>query len=323
MKKELNDMLGTRCPVIQAPMTWVTSAELAAAVCNAGGLGTLGPNAGQNTMTNSIIETGERLRREIQKLRRLTDKPFAVNLILWGDDLGSKETYGGACLKVILQEKIPVVITAGFTPDKELVDLLHNNGTFILHREPNIDLRSAKNAEASGVDALIAVGLDGGGHLSAYQIPTFTLVPLIADAVSIPVVAGGGIIDRRGVKAALALGAQGVYIGSRFVASVECPAHPLCKQVILEASDDSTTVLQDSLGLTVRVMKKTDQTVVKLGQPESSEASDTQLLINTGGIYEGMLKGDIQNGTVSISIASAMIKEIKTVKEIMAELWQG
>jgi enoyl-[acyl-carrier protein] reductase II len=320
MKTKLCDMLGISRPVIQSPMTWITSAELAAAVCNAGGLGTLGPNAGQNTLTTSTVETGERLRREIQKLRRLTDKPFAVNLVLMGDDLDSQDTFGGACLKVMVEEKVPVVITAGFTPDKRLVDLLHSNGTLLFHREPNIDTRNAKIAEAAGIDALIAVGFDGGGHLSAYGIPTFTLIPLIADAVSIPVIAGGGIMDGRGVKAALNLGAQGVYVGTRFIASVECPAHPVCKQAILDATDDATAVLQDSLGLTVRVAKKAEQSLIELGHPGNADATESEMLMNTGGIYEGMLLGDVHSGTLSFSIASAMIHEIKTVEEIMADL---
>ena len=319
-KTRICEMLGIEYPIIQAPMTWITSAELVAAVCNAGGMGTLGPNAGQRTVTNCIAETGERLRREIQKTRTLTDKPFAVNLILMGEDMSDRETFGGACLRVILEEKAPVVITAGFTPDKDLVARVHDNGTLFFHREPNIGADTARMVEASGVDALIAVGFDGGGHLSAFRIPTFSLIPLITEAVDIPVIAGGGIVNRRGVEAALALGAEGVYMGTRFIASEECPAHSTCKQTILEATDCATTVMEDSLGLLVRIMAKQGETVVSLGDGSAEQVSDSVLITNTGGIREGMLEGDLICGTISMSIASSIIRDIKPAGEIVREL---
>ncbi|MDF2671904.1 MAG: diguanylate cyclase [Clostridiales bacterium] len=320
----ISKMLGIKYPIIQAPMTWVTSAELVSEVCNAGGIGTLGPNAGQNTVTNSIVETGERLRREIHKVRSLTDKPFGVNLIMMGDDLNSQDTFGGNCLKIILEEKVPLVITSGFPPDQLLVKKLHDKGTLIFHREPNINVDSARVAEASGIDAIIAVGFESGGHLSAYRIPIFTLIPLIVDNLSIPVIAGGGIVDNRGIEAALSLGAEGVYLGTRFIASTECPACPSCKQAILDATDTSTTVLEDSFGMLVRALAKNGpQAPVELYNPNTEEAPISALVVNTGGIREGMLEGDFNKGTVSISIASAMIKSVKPVKEIINDLVQG
>lgn len=321
---KITKMLGIKYPIIQSPMTWLTSAELAAEVCNAGGIGCLGPNAGQKTVTNSIAETGDRLRREIQKLKSLTDKPFAVNLILMGDDLASEDTFGGNCLKVILEEKVPVVITSGFAPDQLLVEKLHNNGTLIFHRDPNINTEGAKAAEAIGIDAVIAVGFESGGHLSVLRIPTFTLIPLIADAVSIPVIAGGGIIDSRGVEAALSLGAEGVYLGTRFIASTECPASPACKQAILDAKDDSTFVLEDAFGMLVRALAKQEpQNTVEPEIPNTEDVPISALVVNTGGIREGMIEGDIKNGTVSISMSSAMIKDIKPAKEIIFDLVEG
>lgn len=317
----LTKMLGIKYPIIQAPMTWVTSAELVAEVCNAGGIGTLGPNAGQNIVTNSIVETGERLRKEIHKVKALTDKPFAVNLILMGDDLNSVDTYSGNCLKIIQEEKVPVVITSGFPPDHSLVKKLHNNGTLIFHREPNINVENAKAAEASGIDAIIAVGFESGGHLSTLRIPTFTLIPIIADNLSIPVIAGGGIVDRRGVNAALCLGAEAVYLGTRFIASTECPACSSCKQAILDATDGSTTVIEDSFGMLVRALAK-----VESHGTEAIDVSNTEempvsaLVVNTGGIREGMLEGDFEKGTISISIASALINEIKPVRDIILDL---
>lgn len=320
----ISKILGIKYPIIQSPMTWVTSAELVSEVCNAGGIGTLGPNAGQNTVTNSIVETGERLRSEIHKVRSLTNKPFGVNLILMGDDLNSQDTFSGNCLKIILEEKVPLVITAGFTPDQLLVKKLHDNGALIFHREPNINVDSARAAEASGIDAIIAVGFEGGGHLSAYRIPTFTLIPLIADNLSIPVIAGGGIVDNRGVEAALCLGAEGVYLGTRFIASTECPVCPSCKQAIIEATDTSTTVLEDSFGMLVRALAKNNpETPVEESNPNTEDVPISALVVNTGGIREGMLEGDFINGTVSISMASALIKEIKPVKEIIRDLVEG
>lgn len=198
--------MGIEYAVIQAPMTWVTGAELAAEVSKAGGLGVIGPNAGERTETRDAVETGERLRRQIQKVRSLTEKPFAVNIIL---PLPAYPKIGRAfsdqTLKVAIEEKVPAVVLVGGGPDV-YVEQLKRAGIIVLFRGSPINVKVAKMAEAAGVDCVIAVGFEGGGHVGVDRLPTFVLVPQVVDAVKVPVVAGGGIVDGRGAAAAFALG---------------------------------------------------------------------------------------------------------------------
>ena len=205
----LCELLGIEYPVIQAPMNWITGAELASAVSNAGGLGVLGPNAGANDETDDVIETGERLRQQIKKTKSLTHKPFGVNLMSASTDLrpGSKP-FSDQCTRVVLEEGVPAVVLAGDKPEL-YTDRLKEAGIKVLHRALPVNVEIAQKAEQAGVDAFIAVGFEGGGHTGFYHIPTFVLVPQIVNALQIPVVAGGGIADSRGMSAALALGAEG------------------------------------------------------------------------------------------------------------------
>jgi NAD(P)H-dependent flavin oxidoreductase YrpB (nitropropane dioxygenase family) len=239
MKTRITDLLGIEYPIIQASMAWITDAELAAAVSEAGGLGTIGPNAGSTAVTSDIVETGERLREQIRKCRKLTDRPFAVNFLV--GVMGWDRDFSDRCVKVGVEERVPVAIVSQGSPAL-YTERLKNAGMKVLHVCSTV--RHVRKAEEMGVDAAIASGTEGGGHSGFDQITTLCLIPQAVDAVKIPVIAGGGIMDASGFMGALSLGAEGVYVGTRFMATKECPAHPNVKRALLEAADTSTMTIR-------------------------------------------------------------------------------
>ncbi len=317
-KTRITELLGIEYPIIQAPMAWLTNAELVAAVSNAGGLGCLGPNAGQTEVTTDTIVTGERLKAEIQKVRSLTDKPFAVNFVVLPDDMECpmdlESTFCGSCAQVIIDTKVPVVVISGFF-SADYIKMFRDAGIKILFRDVIASSETAKMAESGGVDALIAVGYDAGGHLSDNTMPTLTLVPSIVDAVDIPVIAGGGIVDGRGIAAVMALGAEGVYIGTKFIAAVENPAHKKCKDAIISAGDGCTVAYRDQFGLMARILPSEKMMTAVQNNPKKTYAD-----VITGGLKEGMLDGDLDDSIVTISTACGLIKEEQTSESIMKNL---
>jgi 2-nitropropane dioxygenase. len=233
MHTKLCDILGIEYPIIQGGMAWVATAELAAAVSNAGGLGIIG--AGN--------ATGEFVREQIKKARALTDKPFGVNVMLMSP-------FAEDVMKVVYEEKVPVITTGAGNPGK-YIDKLKGAGIKVLPVVPSVAL--AKRMEKEGVDAVIAEGTESGGHIG--ELTTMVLVPQVVDAVKIPVIAAGGIADGRGLVASLVLGACGVQMGTRFVASVECTVNENYKRAIVKAKDRDTIVTGRPTGHPVRVLK--------------------------------------------------------------------
>ena len=225
-------LLNIKYPIFQGGMAWIGTAELASAVSNAGGLGIIG--AGH--MPPEI------LRAEIQKCKGWTDKPFGVNVMLMSP-------YVKEVMQVVLEEKVPVVTTGAGNPG-EYVPALKEIGTKVIPVVASVAL--AKRLVRSGVDALIAEGTESGGHIG--EITTMALVPQIVDAVDVPVIGAGGVADSRGMAAVFALGAQAVQMGSRFVMSEECIAHPNYKKMVLKAKDRSTVVTGRTLGHPARVL---------------------------------------------------------------------
>ena len=239
MKTRLTELLGIEHPIVLASMAWITDAGLAAAVSAAGGLGTIGPNAGMKHVSADVVETGERLRGEIRKCRALTGRPFAVNFVV--GVAGFDRKFSDTCVAVGMEEKVPVAIVSQGSP-LVYTPQLKEAGMNVIHVCSTV--RHARKAEAAGADAVVVSGTEGGGHSGFDQITTLCLVPQVVDAVGIPVIAGGGIGDGRGLMAALSLGAEGVYMGTRFIATQECPAHQKAKDVILEAADTSTIAVR-------------------------------------------------------------------------------
>jgi NAD(P)H-dependent flavin oxidoreductase YrpB (nitropropane dioxygenase family) len=317
-QNRLCKLLGIEYPVIQAPMNWITGAELAAAVSNAGGLGVIGPNAGETTETKDVIETGERLRRQIRKIKSLTKKPFGVNLMTsFLDHPGGGEAFSKRCFEVILEEGIPVAVIAGSGPEK-YVKPLKDVGIKVLHRAMPINVAVAKEAERAGVDALVAVGFDGGGHTGHDRIPTLALIPQVVGAVEIPAVGGGGIVDGRGMAAALALGAEGIYMGTRFIATTECPAHPAVKQAILDATDISTVTAPGPNGVLRALRTPLMERCVQM-EARGSTSQEISNLYRPGYI-KGMLEGNWSEGVFVCGAGAGLIKELKGAAEVVRDV---
>jgi len=317
-KTRLCELLGIEHPIIQAPMDWITNAELVAAVSNAGGLGVLGPNAGQRTVTTSVIETGERLRQEIRRTKSLTNKPFGVNLISnKGRDEFSYDHFSDQCHQVVLEEGVPVVVLVGDGP-ATYTDSLKEAGTRVLHRLISVTKTTALEAEQAGVDAVVCVGVEGGGHPGSVSESTCVLVPQIVDAVGIPVVAGGGIADGRGVVAALAWGAEAAYVGTRFMATTECGAHDNLKRAVVEAEDTSTVLLPSVLG-GMRALK--NPMTSRCLEMQSSGCSLKEITdMYHSGYLRGMLEGDTERGTLVCGAACALVTRVQSASSVVQEL---
>lgn len=297
-------------------MTWVTSAEFVAAVSNAGGLGVLGPNAGQTEATSSIIDTVERLRTEIQKVKQLTDRPFAVNYIF---PMGgqTESPYNDAILDVLVEEKVNIVVAIGQGIIQKEVDRLKKHNIIIIYRDLSPTAQKFVEAEKSGVDILIATGYEAGGHMSDYRISTLSLVPQVTSLVKLPIIAAGGIINGKGAKAAFAMGAEGVYMGTRFVASTENPASEATKQAIVNANSEDFIEFKSGIGHIRTIPTEAGKKALELvNQGKSEEAYKYY----GNGFKIGMLDGDLVNGTISVSESAGGIKSITTCKEIVDEV---
>ncbi|MBI4757659.1 MAG: enoyl-[acyl-carrier-protein] reductase FabK [Chloroflexi bacterium] len=292
------DLLGIDYPIIQGGMAWVATAELASAVSNAGGFGIIG--AGN--------APGEWVRSQIRLTRELTDKPFGVNVLLISPT--AEEV-----VRVALEEKVRAVTTGAGMPGPFLAEL-KERGIVVMPVVASVAL--ARRLERMGADALIAEGMESGGHIG--EITSFPLVPQVVDAVKVPVIAAGGIADGRGLVAALALGAQGVQMGTRFVCSQECIAHPEYKRKIVEAKDRSTVTTGYRLGHPVRAIENRF-TRHFAEMEERGEISEQELIeFGTGKLRLSAIEGDVENGSVMAGQVSGLINDIRPAREIIASM---
>ena len=293
-------LLGVQYPIIQGGMAWVATSELAAAVSEAGGLGVIG--AGHMPP--------DALREEIRRTKEKTSRPFGVNVML-------RSPFVREVMQVVIDERVPVITTGAGNPG-EYIPALKEVGTKVIPVVASVAL--AKRLERSGVDALIAEGLESGGHVG--EVSSFCLIPQVVDAVSIPVIAAGGIADGRGVAAAFCLGAAGVQIGTRFVASTECIAHEQYKQAVLRAKDRSTVLTGVSTGHPVRVLE--NALTREFAALEKQQASTEELdKLGAGKLRLAAREGDVHQGSVMIGQIAGMIHDVKPVKTIIEELVAG
>ena len=304
-KTRLCDLLGIEYPIIQGGMVWITNAELAAAVSNAGGLGLISPTAGMSLNDDQVAH----LRQQIRAAKSLTSKPFGVNLPLLTPGIED-------LIAAVIDERVSVAVTAAGNPAL-YTSRLKEAGIKVLHVAAAV--RHAQSAERRGVDAVIAEGYEAGGHNGLDEITTFALVPQVVDAVTIPVVAAGGIADARGVVAALALGAAGVQMGTRFVATHECIAHPNFKEAIVKASDVDTVITGRKLG-PARILK--NELAAKMLEMEAAGASAEEIIafIGAGRSRTGQLEGDLVNGEAYCGSIAGMIREIKSAGEVIRSI---
>lgn len=300
VSNQICELLNIKYPIIQGGMAWVATAELAAAVSNAGGLGLIG--AGHMPP--------DALRKEIRRAKELTTKVFGVNVMLMSPFV--KEV-----MQVVVDEKVQVVTTGAGNPG-EYIPALKGIGARIIPVVASVAL--AKRLERIGVDALVAEGHESGGHVG--EVSTMALVPQVVDAVSNPVIAAGGIADSRGVVAALALGAQGVQIGTRFVATTECLVHERYKQALVKAKERSTIVTGVSTGHPVRVLqnKLTKEYVERERAGATTEELDQ---MGAGKLRLAAQEGDVDYGSVMVGQIAGMIREIQSVEAVMQDLVSG
>ncbi len=297
MKTRVTELLGIEYPIIQGGMAWVAEHNLAAAVSEAGGFGLIG---GANA-------PGEVVREEIRKAKELTKKPFGVNVMLMSphaDDVA----------KVVVEEGIKVVTTGAGNPAKYM-EMWKNAGIKVIPVVASVGL--ARMMEKAGADAVVAEGTESGGHIG--EETTMTLVPQVVDAVSIPVIAAGGIGDGRGIAAAFMLGAEAVQIGTRFVVAKESIVHENYKQRIIKAKDIDSTVTGRSHGHPVRCLRnQMTREYIKL-EAEGKSFEELEYL-TLGTLRRAVMEGDVTNGTVMAGQIAGMIKKEQTCKEIIEEM---
>jgi enoyl-[acyl-carrier protein] reductase II len=286
-------------PIVQAGMIWCSGWELASAVSNAGGLGLIG----SGSMTPEILTT------HIKKCKLATIKPFGVNIPLIF-------SYTEDFIKIVIEEKVKIVFTSAGNPAK-WTNILKENGVTVVHVVANT--KSAKKCEEAGVDAIVAEGFEAGGHNGKEETTTLVLIPMIKEIVSIPVIAAGGIGNGRTMLGAMALGADGVQIGSRFVASVESSAHQNFKNKIIEVKDGDTLLTLKKL-VPVRLIKNKFFFEVEQKQNEGASTQELSELLGRGRAKMGMFEGNEDEGEMEIGQISGMIHEIKPAAIIVKEI---
>jgi len=297
MKTEITELLGIEYPIIQGGMAWVAEQHLAAAVSNAGGLGLIG----------GASAPGEVIRTMIRECRKMTDKPFGVNVMLMSP-------YADDVAKVVVEENIRVVTTGAGSPEKYM-KAWKAAGIKVIPVVASVAL--SRMMERAGADAVVAEGTESGGHIG--EATTITLVPQVADAVKIPVIAAGGIADGRGLMAAFMLGAQGVQIGTRFVASKEAVVSQPYKDRIVKAKDIDSTVTGRSHGHPVRCLRNDMTREYEKLEAEGKTFEELEYL-TLGSLRKAVQEGDVTKGTVMAGQIAGMIHDEKSCKEIIDDI---
>lgn len=293
-------ILGTEYPLIQGGMAWVANAELASAVSNAGGLGVI---AAANTPP-------EILEQEILKARKMIEpgRPFGLNIMLMSPTAES-------ALEIAAKHKVPVVTTGAGSPGKVL-EKLKPLGTIVIPVVASVT--QARRVEKQGADAVVAEGMEAGGHIG--ELTTMVLTPQIANAVKIPVITAGGVVTGRGIVAAFALGAEGVQVGTRFICCDECTVHMNYKQAVIDARDRSTAITGQSLGHPVRCLRNKLTAEFERLESERAPASEIEAL-GTGKLRAAVVDGDTDWGSLMAGQSAAMVNDIKPAREIITGMF--
>lgn len=296
----ITQLFSIRYPIIQAGMIWASGWRLAAAVSNAGGLGIIGAGS----MYPDV------LREHIQKCKQATNKPFAVNLPLLYPDIDKH-------IAIILEEKVPIVFTSAGNP-KTWTGKLKENGITVVHVVSSA--KFARKCEEAGVDAVVAEGFEAGGHNGREETTTLCLIPAVREAISIPLIAAGGIGSGRAMYSMMALGAEGVQVGSRFVCTPEASSHMAFKEAVVAAGEGDTVLTLKDL-TPVRLIKNDFYKKVIAAEEAGADKTALELLLGRGRAKKGMFEGDLQEGELEIGQVSSMIKDIKPAAEIVQEMW--
>lgn len=299
---KITSLFGIQYPIVQGGMIWCSGWELAAAVSNAGGLGIIG----SGSMYPDILD------EHIQKCKQATDKPFAVNLPMLYPDIDKH-------IETIIKHKVPIVFTSAGNP-KTWTAHLKAHGILVVHVVSSV--KFAKKAEEAGVDAVVAEGFEAGGHNGRDETTTLCLIPMVAKEISIPLIAAGGVGTGRGMLAALNLGADGVQIGSRFVATLESSAHENFKKVIVDSKEGDTMLTLKEL-TPVRLVKNDFYKKLETAYEQNASTEELNQLLGRGRAKKGMFEGDLIEGELEIGQVSGLIDKIlpagKVVEEIVSE----
>ncbi len=300
MNNRITQLFNIDYPIIQAGMVWASGWKLASAVSNAGGLGLIGAGS----MYPNV------LREHIQKCKAATNKPFGVNLPLLYPDIEQH-------IQIIIQEKVPIVFTSAGNP-KTWTNILKEKGITVVHVVSSSLF--AQKAEAAGCDAVVAEGFEAGGHNGREETTTLVLIPIVRNAIKIPLIAAGGIATGKQMLATMILGAEGVQIGSRFVCTPEASSHLSFKQAVINAKEGDTMLSMKKV-VPVRLLKNHFFDEIK--QAELNGATEEQLknLLGKGRAKKGMFEGDMNEGELEIGQVSALIKEIKPADKVVKEIW--
>lgn len=299
LQNKITSLFGIKYPLIQAGMIWCSPWELASAVSNSGGLGIIG----SSSMYPDVLRT------HIRKCFKATGKPFAVNVALIYPEIGK-------LMEIIAEEKVKIVFTSAGNP-KTWTPFLKENGIKVVH--VTAGARFARKAEDAGVDAVVAEGFEAGGHNGREETTTMCLIPSVRKAVKIPLIAAGGISSGRAMLAAMVLGADGVQIGSRFVASDESSAHANFKNCVIAAQEGDTVLSLKQLS-PVRLIKNKFYEKVKEAESQGVSPEKLSEILGRGRAKKGMFEGDLDEGELEIGQISALIREIKPAAEIVKEI---
>jgi len=307
-KTRICEILNIEYPIIQGGMLWIADAQLAAAVSNSGALGTVSPMAGMERHGDA----SENLRLQIAKARELTDKPFAVNIPL---DLPQS----GVLIDIALKEEARIVVTSAGNP-AHYTELIRQNGVTIMHVVSSV--KQAQMAASCTVNAIIVEGVEAAGHIGFDEVPLVSLLPHVVDTVDIPVIAAGGIVDARGLVAAFSLGAEGVQLGTRFIAVTESIAHPHYKQAIVEAQDIDTIITCRNLLPTRSLKTGFSQKLVGL-EKSGASADDIRDVLGYRRARKAQLEGNLTEGEAYCGASAGLIRDIIPAAAVVQNLVEG
>lgn len=301
MQNRVTELFNIDYPIVQAGMVWTSGWRLASAVSNAGALGIIG----SGSMYPDILQ------EHIQKYKAASGKPFAVNVPLLYPGIDKH-------IQIIIEEKVPIVFTSAGNP-KTWTSILKEQGIIVVHVVSSS--KFAVKAQEAGCDAIVAEGFEAGGHNGREETTTMVLVPAVCAAVDIPVLAAGGIATGRQMLAAMVLGAEGVQVGSRFVASVEASSHENFKNLVITAKEGDTQLSLKQL-TPVRLMKNNFFMQVQDAEKNGASAEELEKLLGKGRAKQGMFEGKLDEGELEIGQVSALIKNIKPAADIVQELYK-
>ena len=311
-KTRITELLGIEYPIVGGCMMHISGPEFVAAISNAGALG---------MMASAMFDTQEKFRQAVRRAKELTleNVPFGVNLSLFP---ALRSIDNALYVEVILEEGVPVVETSGHRPPEDLLARLKAGGVKTMHK--CVSVRHALSAQKAGVDAITIFGTEGGGHIGEFGLTTMALVPRAAETLAVPVLAAGGIADGRGLLAALALGAEGVTIGTRLLVTEECPIHEDLKQALVAATEMDTLPILGSLRNTLRVWK--NAAALKVAELEASQAEVWEILSVVAGTETKRMfefaEGDLDSGVIPCSQSIGIVHQVKPVAEVIAGMVQ-